>query len=221
MTESRYSCHLRASSRAMYWLFVLSLLLACTHQLPNDSPSALEVRSHSLSPYSAPLKRRYRTSPRHGSRARQRPATLIDSIQQRFLIPIKFGGGPILDAEVDTGSSDTWLIQTGFSCYNSRTFSPNSLVKSSACNFGGTYTPDVAFTPLKGLHLSACYGNGARCIRGPMGTAPVTIAGLLVPSQAVGAPNQVSHCHLCQELFRISDSDVHIMTVVLRSCRSS
>ena len=177
----------------MYWLIVLSLLLACTHQRPNDSPSALELRSHSLSPYSAPLKRRYRTLPRHSLLTRQKPASLIDNIQQRFLIPIKFGGGPILDAEVDTGSSDTWLIQTGFQCYDSSSFSPDGLVDESDCNFGGTYTPDFGFTPLQGVHLQACYGNGARCVQGPLGTAYVTIAGLLVPHQVVGTPNQVSH----------------------------
>jgi aspergillopepsin I len=117
----------------------------------------------------------------------------------KYLLPIAFGN-QTLDAELDTGSSDTWLIQTGFQCYDTADQTTNTFSSpepASSCNFGGTYSPDAAFEPEEGLFQLSCYGSSAentqRCVGGEVGVTSVTLCGLTVPQQLVGAPNNSSY----------------------------
>ena len=180
----------------MHWLFILPSLFHFSLQAPSPPPepsSSLVSRAYMQSPHTTSLKRRlyYNAKQRRSKRQTTTSATIIDNTQLRFLVPISFGDGGTLDAELDTGSSDTWLIQTGFQCYSSNSFSATSLEPQSYCNFGGTYSPGSTFEAINGVHQRSCYGNGARCVAGPLGWTSVTIAGVTVPQQVVGAPNQV------------------------------
>jgi len=154
----------------------------------------LSPRDHTVSPYTSSIKRRVHNKPHPLLRKRQTTASIVDNEQLKFLLPITFGT-QTLDAELDTGSSDTWLIQSGFTCYSSNTFSASSELTESQCNFGGTYTPDSTFTPLSGVTQLSCYGDGARCVAGPLGYSSVSLCGLTIPSQLVGVPSQVCFPH--------------------------
>jgi hypothetical protein len=175
--------------------------LAAAMPFPERSSfSALSRRSHSVSPYSTYMKRHTHRSPH--PRLLHRRQTIesegvIDDEQVRFLIPITWGD-QTLDAEFDTGSTDVWLAESGFTCYSS--FSQGSFttpVDSSVCNFPYTYTPDSSFSPYEGVTFSDCYGasDAGRCVAGQYGSVDVTIAGLTIPGQSVGSASMVRTPH--------------------------
>src|SRR4051812_28717207 len=175
-------------------LSILLVFAQLSVQLPHAGVSPpLVSRGHTYSPYSSDIKRL-------GS------GSIIDNERVKFLLPITFGD-QTLDAELDTGSSDTWLIRTGYLCYNTFNLSSQSFVTAEPpgdCNFGPTYTPGPDFTPIPGIFEESCYGSESegtsRCVVGPFGTTSVTICGLTIPQQVVGAPDLVSYaretnCH--------------------------
>jgi hypothetical protein len=182
----------------------LCLLLALTQvsvQLPQPGPlSKLVTRAHTVSPYSSSLKHlSQHSSSRLSRRQSQGSGSIIDNKRSKYLLPITFGT-QTLNAELDTGSSDTWLIQTGFQCYETAIQSTNTFSSpepASACNFGGTYSPDATFEPVDGFYQLSCYGTSAentqRCVGGEIGVTSVTLCGLTVPQQLVGAPTRVSY----------------------------
>lgn len=153
---------------------------------------------HAYSPYSSNLKRWQHTG---GQGRRGASGTLIDNERNKYVIPITVGG-QTLNAEIDTGSSDTWLIQTGYECYytfdnSSQTFT--GLENSSFCNWTSTFTPNTDFTAIPNLHQLTCYGSGVptrRCMYGPLGYSNVTINDVEVPHQIIGAPNEVGRTSL-------------------------
>jgi hypothetical protein len=183
----------------MNYLFLLLTLTQLSTQLPwPGSSSALVRRAHNFSPYSSSFRRvSSHSSRRLGRRQTEGSGSIINNAYLKYLLPITFGD-QTLDAEIDTGSSDTWLIQSGFQCYQTFDRSSESFTGLESpidCNFGGTYTPDAEFEPIEGVEQLSCYGQTEttlRCVEGPLGITPVTICGLTVPEQTVGAPDQVS-----------------------------
>jgi hypothetical protein len=184
----------------MNYLFLLLTLTHLSTQLPWPGLSSnLVRRAHNYSPYTSSFRRvSSHSSRRLGRRQTEGSGSIIDNAYLKYLLPITFGN-QTLDAEIDTGSSDTWLIQSGFQCYQTYDQSSASFTGLEApidCNFGGTYTPDAEFEPIAGIEQLSCYGQSEstlRCVEGPLGTTPVTICGLTVSEQIVGAPDLVSN----------------------------
>ncbi|KAK4937405.1 hypothetical protein LTR10_021942 [Elasticomyces elasticus] len=149
---------------------------------------------HKYSPYASNLTR-WPHGP-HGTRGAS--GTLIDNERNKYVLPITVGG-QTLNLEIDTGSSDTWLIQSGYECYytfdnSSQTFTESE--NSSFCNWTSTFTPTEDFAIIPNLHQLTCYGSGVptrHCMYGPLGYSNVTINGLEVPHQIIGAPNESSN----------------------------
>ena len=187
----------------MKYLFEIAALCTLTvaMRFPERSSSpALSRRSHSVSPYSTYMKRQRHSNPHPRLLHRRQTVqsqNIIDDEQVRFLIPITWGS-QTLDAEFDTGSTDVWLAESGFTCYSS--FSQGSFttpIDSSTCNFPYTYTPDSSFSPYEGVTFQDCYGSAAagRCVAGQYGSVDVTIAGLTILGQSVGSASLVRNPH--------------------------
>ncbi len=122
---------------------------------------------------------------------------IIDNEKQKYLFPVTVGGQTV-NLELDTGSSDTWIVQTGFECfytYDSDTGAFTTSESEDYCNFGPLYSPGSEFSVDDTIFQRTCYGTASeptlRCIQGPMGYATVNVAGIDVPSQLIGAPNAV------------------------------
>jgi hypothetical protein len=95
-----------------------------------------------------------------------------------YLIDITFGGQDV-KAVLDTGSSDTWLIQQGYVC----TDSSNVPRDESYCQFGPVY--NGGFTEqIPDQNFQIGYGDG-EFVTGNMGYQDVTIGGVTVPHQEV------------------------------------
>ena len=101
-----------------------------------------------------------------------------------FLAPVKFGTKSFM-AILDTGSSDTWLAETGFQCLNQTT---GILLSEAECDFGPLYSRSQTFTPISDENFNISYGDG-EFLTGTLGHEQVTLAGITVENQEVGIVN--------------------------------
>jgi hypothetical protein len=98
-----------------------------------------------------------------------------------FTTQVQFGT-ETFEQIVDTGSSDTWMIETGFTCINF-TEGVGSTAPESACGFGPTYTITDTFEQIPDENFNIFYGTGDEWLNGIMGYEEVTLAGITVKMQ--------------------------------------
>ncbi|KAB8304306.1 hypothetical protein EYC80_003717 [Monilinia laxa] len=92
---------------------------------------------------------------------------------EEFATDITFGT-QTFEVIVDTGSSDTWLAETGFSCIDLDT---GESTTEATCGFGPTYTKDSTFKAISGEEFEIEYGDG-EYLTGVLGSQSVTFAGI-------------------------------------------
>jgi hypothetical protein len=98
-------------------------------------------------------------------------------------------GNQIFPLLVDTGSSDLWVLQEGWTCINDTS---NAILPQEACTFGPkTYQPSSTFEPITGEFFGEQLGNGR--VSGVLGREDVTIGGAIVKGQIVGIANVTSN----------------------------
>ncbi|KAJ7861712.1 acid protease [Mycena olivaceomarginata] len=96
-------------------------------------------------------------------------------------------GGQNFSLIIDSGSSDTWVPQAGFSCFN-LTGSP---VPQTTCNFGSTgFNPNSSktFELYQNVSFNQTYGT-SEYVAGPIALETVSIGGLEVSRQVVPIPD--------------------------------
>ena len=98
-----------------------------------------------------------------------------------FLTGISFGT-QTFDVVVDTGSSDTWLVSSGFTCLSQVA---NVTVPEADCLFGPLYTIDNSFTQILDENFHIRYADG-EYLDGILGYDSVKLAGITVSHQEVG-----------------------------------
>src|SRR5579871_1213164 len=74
---------------------------------------------------------------------------------QEYLISIQWGGKKYT-AVLDTGSSDTWLIQSGFTCLDAN----GQQQSHSTCNFGPPFTGTYDDGKISNENFKISYGDG-------------------------------------------------------------
>ncbi|KAJ7301893.1 acid protease [Mycena albidolilacea] len=96
-------------------------------------------------------------------------------------------GGQNFSLIIDSGSSDTWVPQAGFSCFD-LTGSP---VPQTTCNFGSTgFNPNSSktFELYQNVSFNQTYGT-SEYVAGPIALETVSIGALEVSRQVVPIPN--------------------------------
>ena len=88
-------------------------------------------------------------------------------------------GTETFEAIVDTGSSDTWLVETGFKCVNITDSAP---LPEADCYFGPTYNVTDTFKQIPDENFNITYGDG-EFLTGIVGTEEVTLAGIKVKQE--------------------------------------
>jgi len=88
-------------------------------------------------------------------------------------------GGQTFDLVIDTGSSDTLVVESGFTCID---FDTGKTTTESECAFGPLYTKSSTFKSISGETFSIEYGD-LETLNGVFGTEDVTIAGITVDQQ--------------------------------------
>ncbi|KAJ7618179.1 aspartic peptidase domain-containing protein [Mycena polygramma] len=95
-------------------------------------------------------------------------------------------GGQHFSLIIDTGSSDTWVAQKGFNCFDL----DGNPVSSDTCAFGTAGFDTAAsktFQPFPNVSFNITYGDG-EFLSGPVGFDTVAIGGLSVAHQEIGVP---------------------------------
>ncbi|KAJ7698060.1 aspartic peptidase domain-containing protein, partial [Mycena rosella] len=96
-------------------------------------------------------------------------------------------GGQHFSFIVDTGSSDTWVVQKGFNCVDPQ----GNTVSQSSCGFGTSgfdTNASKTFQPFPNVTYFNVFGNG-NSVTGPVGFDTVSVGGLSVSHQEIGLPN--------------------------------
>ncbi|CZR50183.1 related to pepsin II-1 precursor [Phialocephala subalpina] len=111
--------------------------------------------------------------------------TVLESlfIGEEFATNITFGT-EIFEAIVDTGSSDTWIVESGFSCIDLDTGAAET---EAYCEFGPTYNVTDTFSQIPDENFNITYGDG-EFLTGIVGYEEVTLAGITV-NQTVSLVN--------------------------------
>ncbi|KAJ7865336.1 acid protease [Mycena olivaceomarginata] len=95
-------------------------------------------------------------------------------------------GGQHFSLIIDTGSSDTWVAQKGFNCFDL----DGNPVSADTCAFGTPGLDTAAsktFQPFPNVSFNITYGDG-EFLSGPVGFDTVSIGGLSVSHQEIGVP---------------------------------
>ncbi len=147
------------------------------------SPNVASPNALSLTRKSGSLSAAYLASIRKGNQVNGvygfTPLTSVEQ-GQVFLAGIDFGSESF-QAVVDTGSSDTWLAETGFRCFDVATGTPEP---ESYCAFGPTYNISSTFKQIPNENFNISYADG-EVLTGIVGTERVTLAGITVKNQQV------------------------------------
>ncbi|MCJ1351348.1 MAG: hypothetical protein MMC33_001332 [Icmadophila ericetorum] len=107
-----------------------------------------------------------------------------EGMGQEFLTSITIGTNSA-QVVLDTGSSDTWLAETGFQCVTIATGAPRP---EKACKFGPLFTPSSTFKQIPDVNFNITYGD-LEFLTGIFGTDSVTLAQIKVPKQHVALVN--------------------------------
>ncbi|KAF4968662.1 hypothetical protein FSARC_3948 [Fusarium sarcochroum] len=138
--------------------------------------AALSVTAEFVSGSTLPLRRR--------ESKQSNPAPLIATeYASIFDVEVQFGNQSFM-LLVDTGSSDTWVVETGFKCIDS---SDNSIQPQSNCNYASTYDITSTFRPQHNQTFGVKYGTGIAT--GMVGFEDLTMGGITVTNQTVGIAN--------------------------------
>lgn len=158
----------------------------------SSQPRAAAATSYGLTRFKKPLLSSSSTSDLSSP-----PGQLEDNAERsRYLLPVEVEGQSFF-LEIDTGSSDTWIIQDGFDCYktfDTDTYAFTGTQSEGTCNFGANYSPGSDFEKVPDVFQLSCYGqteSTKRCVAGPLGLVSMSFAGYTVKDQVLGAPSQV------------------------------
>lgn len=111
-------------------------------------------------------------------------ATPVDNLYSEEYIAEIAWDGVAVDVIVDTGSSDTWLVQAGFTCVD---YAGNEQAEAD-CYFGPVFNGTFDEGAIADENFDIEYGDG-EFLTGVFGYENVTVAGITVDQQQVALVN--------------------------------
>lgn len=106
-----------------------------------------------------------------------------------FDVEVTFGNQSFL-LQLDTGSSDTWVVQTGYECFNAT--DNTQQLPQQACTYANTtYNISNTFEPIPNQTFGVQYGVGIAI--GMLGYEEVTLGGITIQQQEVGIVNKATN----------------------------
>lgn len=82
--------------------------------------------------------------------------SILRSTGASFLAPLSIGGQSFMHV-LDTGSADTWVVSSSFTCLD--VVSRKQILRQR-CYFGPAYTPDKTFQQIQNQNFNITYGDG-------------------------------------------------------------
>lgn len=98
-----------------------------------------------------------------------------------FLAPLN-AGGETFYVVIDTGSSDTWLVNSQFTCVDPTN---SEVIDEAECAFGPSYSVTATAEQIDNRNFNISYADGER-LNGQMITEDLTFAGIIVENQTMG-----------------------------------
>lgn len=123
-------------------------------------------------------------TPRISAAGKFQNISSIGGYSTQYAVQCSWDGKPLW-LLFDTGSSDTWAVESGFVCEDSVGIEH----PQAACAFGKSRVGHFGHEAIDELHIFLSYGSGER-ISGPMGYSDISCGGLSVSSQQVGLANR-------------------------------
>jgi hypothetical protein len=97
-------------------------------------------------------------------------------------------GGEDITVTLDTGSSDTWLVSTGFKCLSKTT---KREVAAKRCKFGPTYNKSKTFSQVTGQYFQTGYADQT-FVTGVMAKETVSLGNVTIKNQLIGFVNRAA-----------------------------
>ncbi|KAI0142609.1 acid protease [Hypoxylon sp. NC0597] len=110
--------------------------------------------------------------------------TSVNQYATEYAVRAVFNGIPV-DLVVDSGSADTWVRGSNFTCKGSL----NETVSEDLCGLGPPFTGSFTGKPISGQHFAIDYGDGEN-VQGLLGYMDVEFAGVTVLDQEVAIASQ-------------------------------
>ena len=110
--------------------------------------------------------------------------TALTKSSTQYAIDVLWDDRPI-SLLFDTGSSDTWAVQTNFSCLSGLGLNASQ----STCGWGPTTIDGFRYGETPDVHLAVQFGSGEQVV-GPMGRSDITVSGMEVKQVQCGLANQ-------------------------------
>jgi hypothetical protein len=145
-------------------ILLLSMLTALSASMPMNEAPAIELRK----------------VPSTMSSLRRRQYADLNFETYDYLTDVAIGGQSF-KLLVDTGSSDTWVVDSNFAC----------AIGPGKCNYGAPYQLPGSFQKVEDVYFNIHYADGSGAA-GDAGSDTVTVAGLTVTNQIVGMANYVN-----------------------------
>ena len=174
---------LAIGTEARYFKRADGITISSRKPVAKRAPSEIVATSTTL-----PLKKIKASGASAARRGSLASSATIPNGNQTGLIALELGeefaaevtiGSQTFDLIIDTGSSDTWVVEEGFTCID---FDTGKKTTESECAFGSTYTKSGTFKSISGETFSIEYGD-EESLTGVFGTEDVTIAGITVDQQ--------------------------------------
>lgn len=170
----------------MRYSLILSLI-ASVAALPSPflGVKTRNKRAEIPTPYTLALKRIPETGRTSSSLLRRTIHQGINDVLsaqlgQDFITTVTFGS-ETREAVLDTGSSDTWFVETGFTCVN---FTSNATIPEAECYFGEPMPRQSSFKLIEDENFNVSYADGEHLL-GDLGYEEVTVAGIKIAKQEV------------------------------------
>lgn len=107
---------------------------------------------------------------------------LLSVLAGSVFLALLDAGGETFYVVVDSGSSDTWLINEEFTCVNPVN---SAVIPEVQCGFGPTYTLTSTAAQIPDRNFNISYADGER-LNGQMISEDLTFAGITVENQTMG-----------------------------------
>lgn len=82
--------------------------------------------------------------------------SILRSTGASFLAPLSIGAQSFMHV-LDTGSADTWVVSSSFTCLD---MVSRKSIPQQKCYFGPTYTTDSTFQQIQNQNFNITYGDG-------------------------------------------------------------
>ncbi|PSR97771.1 aspartic peptidase domain-containing protein [Coniella lustricola] len=106
-----------------------------------------------------------------------------DLLSEEYIAEIEWDGVPV-QVIIDSGSSDTWLVQAGFTCVDA----DGNEQAEEDCSFGPVFNGTFDEGSIADENFNIEYGDG-EFLTGVLGYENVTVAGITVQNQEVALVN--------------------------------